>query len=119
MTATREHDSVDPATYPTTFAPCPDPETVRIALESETVLGHRSGLHRLNPSGAALWQVFDCQSTIGDIADDVADVFDLEPQAAIDIVTDLVAELDGRGLLVAERETEATRPKYLGVPPST
>lgn len=123
------------------FRPCPTPEAVLVDVDATTVLVDRAtrAAHTLNDTAALLWRVFDCQGSLAEIAADVADVFGLEPDTALDDVVTLVRDLAAAGVLegfdvveapvtgppedcvddepVGERDPFAA-PPYIAVPPN-
>ncbi|MGB8861428.1 MAG: PqqD family protein [Ilumatobacteraceae bacterium] len=56
------------------LTPAPDVKMVEVDEEAILVDEGRGSLHLLNASGALVWRCFDGESTVADIATDIADV---------------------------------------------
>lgn len=69
-------------------------ETVEAA--GETVIYHcaRDSLHLLDPLGTLLWLSLDGSTSVGEISDDLAEVFGRPPDQVLDDVTGFVAHLE-------------------------
>lgn len=89
-----------------TWAPAPNVEVAWVELDGEVVVFH-AGEHRahlLNATGSLLWQLLDGTVTIGELATDVAAVFDLSREEAADQVRRFAEEMEALRLL-APRES--------------
>ena len=73
-----------------------------VELEGEIVLyddgSHR--LHRLNPTAATLWQCLDGSASLGEIATDIADVYQVDVTTVLPQIISLTQSFAAEGLLV-------------------
>jgi hypothetical protein len=65
----------------------------------------------LNDTAALLWQVFDCEGTIDQIAEDVADIFEVDAESVAAEIVDLVGALEYIGALEGSEAEPATLPQ--------
>ena len=107
--------------------PVPTAELVPVDEDSTILLDQANGNAQvLNATGALMWQCFDGESTVGDIAVDVAEVFGIEFNDAIEGLAGMVESLQAARLLrddesaddVPLADPELGRTKYLDVRPS-
>jgi hypothetical protein len=64
------------------------------------VLDRRSDLiHQLNPTASYIWDRCDGQSTVAEIANQLAAAFDVDAKTAIQDVATTIMQLQSRGLL--------------------
>jgi Coenzyme PQQ synthesis protein D (PqqD) len=70
-------------------------------VEGDTVVLDRGAeqIHRLNSTASFIWHRCDGRRTVRDIADDLADSFDVDPAAANEVVVTALRQLDQLGLL--------------------
>ena len=86
-----------------------DPSTLVVArsdvasveLDGEIVLydDGRRRLHRLNPTASTLWQCLDGSATLGEIAADMAEAYDVELTEVLPEVLSLTRSFAAEGLL--------------------
>lgn len=82
------------------FVPLARPGTATLETPEGVVVFTPVGATvHLNHTAALLWQFFDGQATVAELADDVAAVFELPPGQALDEVTAIVRHLAERGVL--------------------
>jgi hypothetical protein len=107
--------------------PLPTAELVPVEDNATILVDQASGNAQvLNATGALMWQCFDGESTVGDIAVDVADVFEITFDEALDGLGAMVENLQTARMLrgddtaedVALADPELGRTKYLDVRPS-
>jgi hypothetical protein len=81
-------------------------DVVAVDVEGEIVLydDSRGVLHRLNPTASALWQCLDGSGTLGEIAADMADVFQVDGDRVLADVLVAAREFGKQGLLVGVGE---------------
>jgi hypothetical protein len=81
-------------------------DVVAVDVDGEIVLydDSRGVLHRLNPTASALWQCLDGSGTLGEIATDIADVFQVDGDRVLADVLMTARELARQGLLVGVGE---------------
>src|SRR5690242_1673573 len=95
------HEQCGPSLPP--YAPCPKRRSdVRSHLiEGETVvLDRQAGLiHQLNDTASYVWERCDGQSTVSDIAHQLAQAFDVDLTVATRDVRAMVAQLEALHLL--------------------
>ncbi len=71
------------------------------------IYNHDSSLvHHLNPSASLIWQLCDGEATVAELAQDIADEYNLDPERMRQEVAGLVGELDTLGLLEDARATD-------------
>jgi hypothetical protein len=72
-----------------------------VELDGELVVLDIEGLrvHLLSGTGALLFQLLDGQVTVGELAEDVADAFDLSPAVARKDIVEFVESMAAAGLL--------------------
>jgi hypothetical protein len=77
-------------------------DVVAVDVDGEIVLydDSRRVLHRLNPTASALWQCLDGTGTLGEIAADMADVFQVDRDRVLADVLMAAREFGEQGLLV-------------------
>jgi len=61
----------------------------------------------LNPTAGLIWSALDGAGTLGEIAADLADAFDAEPEQVIVDVIVAVADFAGKGLIEGITQTQA------------
>ncbi len=88
-------DSVESTFVPTAAPGCATLETVAGLV----VITRQGTTVHLNQSAALLWQFFDGQASVGELAEDVAAVFELPPGQALAEVTAIVTDLMVREVL--------------------
>jgi peroxiredoxin len=92
------------------FVPHARADVAAVLVGREIVLGRvAEGTHylqtcALNESGAIVWQCFDGSGTLDEIAADIADVFDVDPEAVSTDVVALARLVGGFGFLVGVEE---------------
>ncbi|MDH3752914.1 MAG: PqqD family protein [Acidimicrobiia bacterium] len=129
------------ATPSSTPAPSASVSLARFDDEPVLVDEERCRIETINEVGAVVWQCLDGESTLEEIAVDLADVYGADPATVLDDVVGLVTQLSAMqlvdrdaieplapGVAVLDQEgavipTAGTDPfadpKYLGVPPSS
>jgi hypothetical protein len=77
-------------------------DVVAVDVDGEIILydDSRGVLHRLNPTASALWQCLDGSGTLGEIAADMADVFQVSEDRVLADVLIAAREFARQGLLV-------------------
>lgn len=105
------------------FVPTPVVGVVAIEVDGEAVLVDEVGdrLHLLNRTAALLWQCFDGESSVADIAFDLADVLGVPFEQILDDTLGVVAGLVAQGACVDGRRDppqrgDASRDQSLDVP---
>ncbi len=80
------------------------PDLMTRLIEGEVVILDREAgkVHQLNPTASCIWNNCDGSSSVGLIAERLAAMFDVAPEAALRDVEVLVGELQGLGLLYVE-----------------
>jgi hypothetical protein len=75
-------------------------------IEGEVVILDREAgkVHQLNPTAGYVWNNCDGSSTVGSIAERLAEAFDVTPEKALRDVEALLQELQGLGLLHIEQQ---------------
>lgn len=117
------------STIESEFVPIPVPTAELLPVEEDsTILVDQANGNAqvLNATGALMWQCFDGESTIGDIAVDVADVFGIGFDEAVDGLAGMVESLQSARMLRSDAtaddvplaDPELGRTKYLDVRPS-
>jgi PqqD family protein of HPr-rel-A system len=93
-------------------------------LEPEAVLyDARTGdVHRLNASASAVWLLLDGETTVDDLAAELAEIFDVQLEQVEQAVHATLADLAARGLLADDGSGRAVaanppRPAFLARPP--
>ena len=66
------------------------------------VLIHHNIYYTLNRTGSHIWALLDGRNTREQIADGLAEVFDMEADLALDATNDFIVMLCSRGLLEAD-----------------
>jgi hypothetical protein len=92
-------------------------DIVAVDIDGEIVLYDdvRGVLHRLNPTASALWQCLDGTGTLGEIAADMADVFQVDDDQVLADVLAAAHEFGRQGLLLGVGEPpELDDPKGMG-----
>jgi hypothetical protein len=81
-------------------------DIVAVEVDGEIVLydDSRGILHRLNPTASALWQCLDGSGTLGEIAADIADVFEIDGDRVLADVLMAAREFATQGLLAGVGE---------------
>ena len=111
------------------FVPVPVPTAALVPVDDEStvLLDQLNGNSQvLNPTGALMWQCFDGESSIADIAVDVADVFGIGFDEAVEGLSGMVENLQAARMLRGDDDPEDVpladpglgRTKYLDVRPS-
>jgi hypothetical protein len=79
---------------------CHRPGLASVEIDGEVVLydGGQQRLHRLNPSATILWTCLDGQSTLADIAQDVAEVLAADAGGVLIDVLAAAEQLTEQGL---------------------
>lgn len=83
------------------FVASPRPGVAAVALDGETVLydERTASVHILSPTAALVWSCLDGQSSLDEIASDLAATFQADPATVSADVGTLVSELVAKGLL--------------------
>jgi hypothetical protein len=111
------------------FVPDPLPSADLVPVDDEhTILVDQvnGNAQVLNATGALMWQCFDGESTVSEIAVDVADVFDIAFDDAVAGLAGMVENLQAARMLrsgdpmddVPLADPKMGRTKHLGVRPS-
>lgn len=98
---------ISPTDIDGTFRPHRAPSVAYTELDGEVVLydedtGHT---HLLNPTAGVLWQCFDGEATLDELAADVADAYGIDPAAAAEDVRMVARSLGEIGVLTGVRGT--------------
>ena len=116
--AHHHHEHDHPAASPLweaapTFVPRRARHVAELDLDGELLLTHPQapGVLRFDPITAFLWHAFGPDITVAELADDVADALDLDPDEALGSLSTVVTALGRTGYL-----TEPTDPPILRVP---
>lgn len=82
--------------------PAIHPDTAWVEIDGEIVAIDPMGseVHLIDPQGSLLFPLLDGESTVAELAADVADVFGLDPDQALADVLTLVRQMMERRLLV-------------------
>lgn len=84
-----------------TFVPNADPDVAWIEVEGEAVLysESRRTVHVLNPTATMIWRCLDGSVDLRAIANDLAEIFEADPEAVITDVVGAVREMGRQGLI--------------------
>lgn len=93
------------------FVPARTPSVVAVDADVEAVLVDEvtDQLHLLNGSAALLWECFDGESSIADIAFDLADELDVPYEQILTDTVAVVAGLLGQGVIYDGRDAPPER----------
>lgn len=82
------------------------------AVEGEVVVldGQRQLVHQLNRTGGYIWDRCDGAHSVAMIARDLAQAFDVDPEAAENDVASAVGQLEAAGLVDIRSGTSADTP---------
>jgi hypothetical protein len=104
--------------------PIPSPVVQMVTIGHESVLVDEGTGHAevVNHTASIVWQCLDGQSSLGEIATDLADVFGVDREVVLADVLSLVTSLATLRYLVddtldPEGGGTETTPDFLGVPP--
>ena len=102
----------DPSDIDGAFRPRRAAAVAFTELDGETVLYDEStgGTHLLNPTASVLWQCFDGDASLDELAADVADAYGIDPATAADDVRTVVRSLGELGVLEGVRGTRVEPP---------
>ena len=91
---------------PDAYVPVARPGIAQVELDGETVLffEERGTFHVLNPTASLAWRCFDGATSVGEVADALAEAFGVERAEVAAGVLGLVDELARAGLLAANGE---------------
>jgi hypothetical protein len=96
------------------FVAAPDPAVETVEVESEALLyyPHRTTRVAVNPIGALIWSCLDGESTLGEIAADLAESFNAPFKTVLADVTAAVSDLVARGMVhdAHQHGTESSEP---------
>ena len=98
-------DLIAPEHITPDFIPVPGSTVVCVDLDGEAVLFDEDdgGLDRLDPIGAAVWSCLDGKTSIAQLADDLANVYDADRAVIERDVLELMRQLGHRRLLEGVR----------------
>lgn len=102
--------------------PVRSPAVAQVAVGDELVITHPRARRavRLDPVTARLWQWFQPGLTVGELADDVADALDLDPDEAMATLGTIVHDLSVSGFLDEPGDDALLAPtRFAAVPPDT
>lgn len=90
-----------PMTVDKEYRPSKVAEVLELDMGDGLILyNHDSSLvHHLNPSAALVWQLCDGQATVGDLARDIAEEYELEGSEVEGQVASVIAEFDALDLV--------------------
>jgi PqqD family protein of HPr-rel-A system len=90
-----------PMSVHTEYRPSKVAEVLELDMGDGLILyNHDSSLvHHLNPSAALVWQLCDGQASVGDLAKEIADEYDLEGKEVEAQVASVIAEFDALDLV--------------------
>lgn len=73
----------------------------RVVIDGESVVWDpvRDRVHHVDRVGTLLWELLNGGASIGDLADDVAAVFGVDPTTAVHDILRLIQQLDDAALL--------------------
>jgi len=100
------------------FAPTRRDNVLIKELDGELILVNREdddSVHVLNPSGAVIWNCFDGEGTLGDIADDLAEVFEQPVDEIREDVLEITRWIGEEGLLVGVVPSDDDTPEGIDV----
>jgi hypothetical protein len=82
-------------------APARSTEVFTVELDGEAVLLDEAAdrLHLLNHTGTLLWLLYDGQTSLAELADELADELDLDRVQILDDIVAITAHLAEEGLL--------------------
>ena len=91
----------DPMTVPPDYRPGKDAEVLELDMGDGVILyNHDSSLvHHLNPSAALLWKLCDGEATVKELAGEIAEEYDLEPDTVLGEISGVIAEFDALNLV--------------------
>jgi exosome complex RNA-binding protein Rrp42 (RNase PH superfamily) len=95
--------SVDPRTIPTPFD-----SVVWTEIDGEVVVvdPRLEEVHLLSETAAILWQLLDGEASIQEIADDVADAFEIPIEQAVRDVSEFAELMNQRSLVALDRRAK-------------
>ena len=104
---------ISPTDIDGAFRPRRAPSVAFTELDGEVVLydedtGHT---HLLNPTAGVLWQCFDGEATLDELAADVAEAYGIDPEVAADDVRSIATSLGELGVLSGVRGATAEPPR--------
>lgn len=102
-----DHSPEDPGTPPIQMTVPAEYHPTKVADVLELDMGdglilfnHDSSLvHHLNPSAALVWQLCDGEASVGQLAGEIADEYELAHQEVLDQVAAVIAEFDALDLV--------------------
>jgi Coenzyme PQQ synthesis protein D (PqqD) len=91
----------EPMTVPPDYRPAKAAEVLELDMGDGVILyNHDSSLvHHLNPSAALLWRLCDGEASVGDLAGEIAEEYDLEPDTVLGEISGVIAEFDALNLV--------------------
>ena len=112
MTGDMAEDLLDPSDIDGSFRPRRSPSVAFTELDGETVLydEHTQGTHLLNPTATVLWQCFEGDVSLDELAAEVAEAYGIDPAAAADDVLSTARSLGELGVLSGVRGTAIEPP---------
>jgi len=96
-----EEGSSAPMTVDQEYRPSKVADVLELDMGDGLILyNHDSSLvHHLNPSAALVWQLCDGQASVGDLAREIAEEYDLEGKEVEAQVASVIAEFDALDLV--------------------
>ena len=102
-----ESSGVPPSqmTVPAEYRPARVADVLELDMGDGVILfNHDSSLvHHLNPSAALVWQLCDGETSVGQLATDIAEEYELVRNEVLDQVAAVIAEFDALDLVRDER----------------
>jgi hypothetical protein len=92
----------DPSELTETFVPAARPEVVHVEVDGEIVLydDRAKVMHRLSPTAGQVWRCFDGSGSLAEIAADLAEVYQADPDQVLTDVVATARQFGSAGLLV-------------------
>jgi hypothetical protein len=99
---------LDPESIDSAFAPRRNAAVQLVPVDGEGILVDGTGaLHVLNPTASLLWECFDGDVTIAELADEIAAALDVAPDAVLADAVRIAREFVERGILEDARIAES------------
>jgi PqqD family protein of HPr-rel-A system len=95
-------------TVPAEYRPAKVADVLELDMGDGLILfNHDSSLvHHLNPSAALVWQLCDGEASVGQLAEEIAEEYELEEDGVFDQVASVIAEFDALDLVQDGRREE-------------
>jgi PqqD family protein of HPr-rel-A system len=105
-----EGDKPAPMTVPREYRPAKCAEVLELDMGDGLILyNHDSSLvHHLNPSAALVWQLCDGEASVGQLATEIAEEYDLKSAEVLGQISAVIAEFDALDLVEDSPDGQAS-----------